>query len=280
LTFIRNNLDDLKSTGRVVGNLQGTLVNLDKVSEGQVLVSWMSRSLTALVAILALAGIMRSYRRGTWHSAAIALMVAPLALVVLSPWGNEILFRVYLFALPFAAFFMAVLLFPDKDRGSDSRTGRAALGLSLILLLGFVFSYYGNEQFNYFTPEEFIAAEYLFEEAPEGSLIVQGSRSYPGLTRNHELFSYVLIDHEPWETRLDLTADPVPRLSRWLTNDIYPESFLIITRSQKLQTESQGEMPPGGLEAIESALLESPEFEVWFSNEDATIFIAAERGTG
>ncbi len=279
-TYVWVNIGELGETGRVLSNVQGTFVDLGQLSSGQVLVSWISRSLTALVLLLAVMGGVRSYLKGTWQTAAIVLAIAPVSLAVLSTYGTEILFRVYLFALPFAAFLVAVLLLPDEETVSGTRTRVAALGMSLVFLVGFLFAYYGNEQFNYFTHAEVQAADYLYSTAPEGSLIVEGSRSYPGLARNHEYFVYVPITREPWDTRSDLVEDAVPRLSRWLTDDRYPASFLIITRSQKLHAVAQGQMPPGGLETIESALLESPDFVVWYSNDDVTIFVSSEQGSG
>jgi hypothetical protein len=240
----------------------------------------MSRGLTVLVAVLAVSGVVRSYSKGTWPVAAMVLVTAPVSLAVLSTYGTEILFRVYLFALPFAAYLVATLLFPRSDALPSALTRAAALGLSFLLLVGFLFAYYGNEQLNYFTVAEVQAADRLYNHAPEGSLIVEGSRSYPGLSLNHEFFVHIPITREPWETRVHLVEDAVPRLSRWLTDDRYPASFLIITRSQKLETDALGQMPPGGLETIETALLRSPDFAVWYSNEDVTIFVAAGREIG
>jgi hypothetical protein len=65
---------------------------------------------------------------------------------------------------------------------------------------------------------------------------------------------------------------PVEVLSRWLDNDEYTASFLIITRSQKAAAESAGALPPGSLDYVEQSLKNSQDFEVFYSNEDAIIF--------
>ncbi len=273
--YVRGNLEQFSETGRLVGNVQGTLVDLGQVSGGQVVVSWMARGLTALVIILALAGAFRAYRHGRFYRAALVMMLGPGALVALSSYGTEILFRVFVFSLPFSAFFVAMLFVPDSSALPGWRPLIAVAGVSTFLLVGFLFAYYGNEHLNYFTPAEVEAADYVYSTAPRGSLIVEGSRSYPGLSRNHEYFVHVPIAREPWETQEGIVANPVERLGRWLSDDKYPRSYLIITRSQKIQTKSQGKMPPGGLEDIEAALLSSPDFEVWFGNDDATIFVVA-----
>ena len=69
-------------------------------------------------------------------------------------------------------------------------------------------------------------------------------------------------------------------LSRWLDNDDYAAAYIIITRSQKRQTEMLGLMPGGGLEAIEQALAQSPQFTLAYANDDAKIFVLSKRAGG
>ena len=53
----------------------------------------------------------------------------------------------------------------------------------------------------------------------------------------------------------------------------YAASHLVITRSQKAETEALGEMPGGGLQSIEEALLRSRAFHAVVHNEDASVFV-------
>ena len=69
------------------------------------------------------------------------------------------------------------------------------------MLAGFLFAYYGKERQYYFTPEEVAASEYLYEHAPDRSLLIQGSVNYPSQFKNYEHFDYVLLAAEAPDTR-------------------------------------------------------------------------------
>ena len=71
----------------------------------------------ALVWILAAAGAFVGYRRKTPWLAAAAGALAPLLLIPLQPYGGELLLRLYLFSLPFAACLAVLPLMPDRRGG-------------------------------------------------------------------------------------------------------------------------------------------------------------------
>ena len=50
--------------------------------------------------------------------------LSPLPLIVANSYGGEMVFRVYLFALPFVAFFAAASLFPDAGSRRDPGASR------------------------------------------------------------------------------------------------------------------------------------------------------------
>ena len=52
----------------------------------------------------------------------------------------------------------------------------ALIGVASVLLVGFVFSYYGEEQVNYFSPQEVAATSWLYAHAPAGAMIVGPDR--------------------------------------------------------------------------------------------------------
>ena len=126
--------------------------------------------------------------------------------------------------------------------------------LSAALLFGLLFAYYGKEKQYYFTKNEVEAAKYLYDSAPAGSLLIEGSRNYPSQFRNNEFFTYVPLAREMEEVRVEAAAHPVELFSRWLDNDRYAATYLIITRSQKATVDILGLMPVGALDAIERYL--------------------------
>jgi hypothetical protein len=204
-------------------------------------------------------------------------MAVPALLVVITGFGGEVLLRAFLFAAPFVAFNAATAIIPHVDRRFGARATVATAVLTAVLMPGFLLGYYGKERQNYFTPAEVQAVTWVSEHARPGSLLVEGSRNYPTQFKNYENFTYVPIDREPEESWRPIIADPAGVLSAWLRNPRYAESYVLITRSQKIEVDTQGSMPVGSLQSIESALRRSPEFRVAFDTGDATVFVLRER---
>ena len=59
-------------------------------------------------------------------------------------------------------------------------------------------------------PTRWPRAEYLYEHAPRGSLLIEGTRNYPGQFKNYERFDYVTLSREPRGlARASSSRDPV-----------------------------------------------------------------------
>ncbi|MGH9188361.1 MAG: glycosyltransferase, partial [Acidimicrobiales bacterium] len=145
--------------GDVGGNLDGTLLAYGQASSGQVLVSLMSRALTGLVLLLAVLGGLRCLRRGPRDPRPIVLAAVPFGILAISPYGHEVLFRAYLFALPGLVFYAARLLLPRHTARDGRLNAGIVVGVSGVLLVGFLFAQFGNERQYYFTRPEVAAAE-------------------------------------------------------------------------------------------------------------------------
>jgi hypothetical protein len=276
VVFLNGELPSIiESIGQLTDNVDSNLIDLSQVSPGQRLVAIMVRGLTVSVWGLALLGGIRRLRQGYWDLACMLLAVAPFAMLASNSYGGEMLFRVYLFALPFMAFFAAALLYPSPTCGRSGRTALTTMLLSGALLVGFCFAYYGKEQQYHFTEKEVDAAQYLYNVAPANSLLIEGSRNYPSQFQNYEHFTYVPIARESKETQLDVVYHPVDVLSRWMSNSKYTAAYLIITRSQKADVDTLGVMQAGSLDRVEKTLMQSHEFTIVYANEDAKIFTLA-----
>ncbi|HSD84069.1 MAG TPA: hypothetical protein VLG46_09435, partial [Anaerolineae bacterium] len=112
------------------------------------------------------------------------------------------------------------------------------------------------------------------------SLLIEGTRNYPTQFLHYENFTYVPIEREPRDSWQKVVADPVTVLKRWLDNDKYAATYLILTRSQKNEVDELSPLPPGSIDKIEQALLKSPEFRIVYRNEDAVIFALARASGG
>ena len=54
------------------------------------------------------------------------------------------------------------------------------VGALAVLLAAFMFAYLGKERANYFTDDEIAVVTRFYDSAPAGSLLIEGSRNYPG----------------------------------------------------------------------------------------------------
>ncbi|MFN8446525.1 MAG: hypothetical protein U0175_37385 [Caldilineaceae bacterium] len=277
--FVRDELFVLfKSFGTITSNIGNNLLDLSNVTLGQKIVAYAGRSLTMAVMLLALAGCLVRIRRGKWDLSLMLLAFAPFLLLLGNGYGGEVVFRVYLFALPFLAFFMAALLYPTIERGNSAWTVVSNMVLSLLLFAGFNLAYYGKDQMYFFTSQEVEASQFLYEHAPANSLLIEGSRNYPSQFRNYENFTYVPLSREKPENQANWLEDPVSVFTRWMRNTEYNAAFLVLTRSQRAEVDARlTTLPEGALNKIEAALRASPQFSVVYSNQDAVIFTLTER---
>ncbi len=268
--FLNGNLQMMVSTiGSLLGNFSGNLVNLQGTSQAQILIAFMDRGLTAFVIGLALLGILTRLRHNTWDVPAVLLMVSPLLMLAASAYGGEILFRVYYFSLPFLAFFAAALFYPKISSG-HSFSAAIIIYISLIMLAGFTFAYYGKENMNYFSPQEITASDYLHQIAPPGSLIMDGTTSWPFLYKNYDEYTYVTISTFSEKGEQKVISDPVDTITQIMSN--YPAAYLVINHSQVAEENLTYALPPGSLEHIQAVLINSPRFKVVYQNQDAIIF--------
>jgi hypothetical protein len=257
-----------------------TLASVGQQSEGQRLVTTLSRLLALGVGGLAALGALRQYRAGRLDRVPLILAGIPALLLAGGDYGGEILFRIYLFAVPFLAFLAAHALLPRTGAKVRSTWRPIASGAVCTALLAvFVVVYYGKEHQSYFTPKEVTAARYLYNHAPANSFLVDGTANYPRLFEHYDRFQYFTLSIEPRRSQRTFLAHPSSVLFDWMSDPDYPQSFLIITRGQKAEVSDEGTMPPHSLSRIERSLLRSPRFRVWYRNHDAIIFtLAGEEG--
>ena len=266
----------LSELGDVGTATVGRLVDLQVVSEGQRLVSLGSRGLTVAVAGIALVGIVLRWLMGYRDVTALVLLAAPMPFLVATPYGGEIAFRLYFFALPFLGFFAATLVFAGLGRLKGLvplRLGLLAL-LLLALVPGFLLANNGKDQQYWFSPSEVEAANWLYSNSEPGQLLIEGSRNYPSQFRNYENFVYVPLSEELDEIKDELLTQPDVLLARWLSQS-ENGGYIIITKGQKALYDNLGLMPVGSLQRIEDALLRSPLLTLAYSTADAMVFTLA-----
>lgn len=244
-------------------------------SAGHLLVVYLRSTASLIVWGLAfLGGLRRVWNRRRDFSFAL-LAAAPFPLLLLQSYGGEMLLRIYLFSLPFMAFFVAALFVPAPTVGRSRQTRVSLSVASLLLLTSFFITRYGNERMDYFTPAEVQATAYLYEAAPPGSLLLAGTVKTPWKYRDYERYKYrTLAEDISWDWDADLEVD-LAQIEATMKGSQYPAAFLIVTRSQ-IANDEMFELLPYPLQEMATALSESDHFRVLFANEDAIIFVLAE----
>ena len=225
--------------------------------------------MTATIWGLACVGAVFRLRRGYRDLTYILLAIAPFSLIVANSYGGELLLRIYLFSLPLMVFFAAALFYTTSASGRSRKMTAAIVGVSLILLGGFLFTRYGNERADYMTYAEVDGARYLYSIAPPNSLLIKGwSDGGPLQFQDFEKYTITSLDQVPSNA---IAAQNVNAIVQFIENQKYANTYLIITRSQKAAAELFSGLPHGALDRLEGALLRSGKFELMYSNPDAQI---------
>jgi hypothetical protein len=270
--FLRGNLYwVVDSLGTLTTNTNTNLINLSQASHGQQVVARIDRTLTAGVWLLGTLGFARLALRRRLDLSAGVLAVAPFAMLGATSYGGEILFRVYLFSLPFFALLATGIFYPDRESGGSPLATVASGLVSAALIAGLLVAYYGKERQNYFSKSEVQAAQVLYGKATHRSLLVAGVNDYPWAFTHYEDFSYLsLADLAPADRRR-VIATPAETIVSIARHDHVPCAYVIIAASEKATVDMTGVMPPGSLTAIERRLSRSPLYHVLLHNTSTTV---------
>lgn len=235
-----------------------------------------------VLAVAALAGAALLLRRRLVRAALPLLLVslAPVPLFVVNDYGGEMLFRVYLFGLPGAAFFAAATLVPAAGSPRGARKparGRAraltlhgALPVALLVLLaGFLPSYYGKEKMYYTPPAETALVTRAIDRAPDGALILATTGSFPQALHRYDQVEHWFFAEQELPENERMLADP----ARYLADGVPPgtDAYVILTRTQDIYTAGEGLLPPGGFATLRARLTASPLFRVMEEHPYGTV---------
>ncbi|GAA5110825.1 hypothetical protein GCM10023320_03030 [Pseudonocardia adelaidensis] len=269
--WLSQNLGGIESTfGAFGANANSGFINLAAASQGQVLVAQVDRAHSAAVWVLALLGFARHFRSRR-ELALPLLALTPIAMIFANDYDGEMIFRIYMFGLPFAIFYVGAAFFPRQTAGRSWWTRLTLPAVALLLVPGFAFSYYGKEEANYFSDAELQAAQFVYGVAPRGSLVASATSDFPWGFTNYEVYDYERFALEDRNYRQEVLTDPVGTFTDMMSLDKHHHSYLILTRAQRFDVEMTGMMPQNSLSRIEQSLERSPNFVVLYRNADAVV---------
>jgi len=206
-------------------------------------------------------GVLRRFGLGRWDVTAAALFAAPFPMLALQSYGGEMLLRITLFSLPFAALLCAFFLLPT--RRPVRATGVVTFGLMLALLVSFMLTRYGNERLETFTSNEVAAIQEVYDTAPAGSLLLAVSGNTPWKWTRYDEYRYRPIGDATYFDQQKALLDD----ARLYDGPVY----LVITKSQRAFTEMVLGAPKGSFDNFVNGLLATKQFTVIYRNPDATI---------
>jgi hypothetical protein len=235
-------------------------------SASRLIVQRITLGFTALAYLLGGIGFLRRLRTGRGDLTFALLALAPFSVVFLQSYGGEALLRSVFLGLPFVTVLGAMAFFPRPTVPSVGKAlciGTLLAGMAPLFLV----ARYGNESWQYETPAEYAAFQYVYDHAPRGSVLVSvagevawGYRDVGKivLTGNQALTNPAVADHE-----LSVRA---------------PDAYLIVTKSQVAYGRKFVGLPANWARRLESALLGTGRYRVAFSNADAQVLTRANTG--
>ncbi len=261
--------------GAVSESVNANMTSRLSGSTGHVVVVYVRTAMTVALWLLALLGGLRRLSKGHRDFTFALLAVTPFPLVFFQSYGGEMLLRIYLFSLPFMAFFAAAIFYRDDWTGSSWLTTSSLILICLVASGLFLLTRYGNERMDYFTENEYEAAKVLYDVAPPGSLLVVGTVKTPWKYQDVEKFRYrTLADDIEWRST-DPEEPDIESIHAMMSDQQFPAAFLLITRSQ-IANDEMFALLPVPLRQVKDALIASDRFQVIYSNPDAVILTAVD----
>ncbi|RNL60254.1 hypothetical protein [Arthrobacter oryzae] len=275
-TYLQGHIGQLfGSFGDIGAHTFGVLNSRVAGSDAHLFVVYTRMAEVALVWGLAALGAFAGHRRKAPWLAAAAGALAPLLLIPAQPYGGELLLRLYLFSLPFAACLAVLPLVSDRSMGLEIRRALGLLLMGSVLATATIVSRYGNDGMESFNADEIEVVNELYATAPTGSVLIEAVRNTPWKFQNYADYDYrSLVLAEPSDTPASLTCDAA--------NQIAAKSgaYLIVTESQLEAAELRGSVAVGDLNRFMAECGSSRGWTKIYENAGGVIFRIEGAGNG
>ena len=210
----------------------------------------------------------------------LVLAFSPLMIVLVHSYGGEAVYRAYLFSLPWTACLVASFLRPDPHPGPVRRQRLTWLvpPVALLATVGLLFpALFGLDMQNVMPPAEVRASTYFYSHAEPGSVLLSSPYFPTRLAANYGDFVINangsdpnFLDERLWGGKL--SADDLPILADKIRSYGVTTGYVVLSTSQSDAATLFGILPEGSFASLERALLNSPNWSVFYRNSDAIIF--------
>ncbi len=254
----------LERVTEVGDSFNSNVTNRVQGSEGH-LVAVLSRlTMAAVVWGLGAVGVWRSRKEEGFDTRPIILAFSPLLLVVLQPYGGEMLMRSHLFALPFVAAVAGVAVFPDPAK----RWGIVRISVLSVLLTALLgvslIARFGNERSDWFSRDELAGVQAMYNDAPAGSALIAFAPNVPWRFDFYIKYRYRVL------------SAPIAELPALVVSFAHSRpagcTYLLITRSQIAHLQAMGIWSDGDAQRVTDELVKRNDFERIHVSADATVY--------
>jgi hypothetical protein len=224
-----------------------------------------------------LCALIRLLRRGLAVRALplVVLAVSPFAVIFGQSYGGEASLRLILFSSPWwSALISWALATVTRPRLKWAVT----MVVALVLTTLFVPSFLGQEELNIISPAEVRASEWFYYHARHGSVLVLAAPGFPyryGGTypdfRGPEGDANPNLLTSPIFQSRQLGAAEIPDVKARI-REYAPFGYIAFTKDETAYAEVLRITPKGALANLEAAVRRSPNFRLWYSNEDVQIY--------
>ena len=261
-------------------NLQHASKDLPPGLPGRQLAANAAQALAFSMWGLGLLGAGRRLLEGRQVLPLVALAFSPLLIVFAHSYGGEAVYRAYLFSLPWTACLVASFLRPDP-RPEPARGPRLTWlvpSVALLSTVGLLFpALFGLDMQHVMPPAEVRASSYFYSHAEPGSVLLSSPYFPTRLAPNYDEFVINangsdpnFLDDRLWGRRLGV--DDLPTLADKIRSYGATTGYLVLSKSQSDAATLFGILPEGSFVSLERALLNSPNWSVFYRNSDAIIF--------
>jgi hypothetical protein len=214
----------------------------------------------------------------------VVLAVAPFAVIFGQSYGGEAPLRLILFSSPWLSALMAWAL-------ASITSGRLKwvlmIGASVVFTALFVPSFFGQEELNIISVGEVRASEQFYYHARPGSVLVLAAPGFPyryggtypefrgpeGDANPNLLTGHVFQSRQLGAAEVPYVVARIRQYSRY--------GYIVFAKDETAYAQVMNITPTGALAHLEAAVARSPDFRLWYANQDAQIYelVARHRGT-